>query len=579
MRKNIVVRCISVLMLATLLLTANAMAADGGSCGPALNWALDGQGTLTITGAGEMTSYPWDKAGVKKIVVKSGATSIIDRAFNRCTNLTEGVLPDSLTVIGSYAFSGCSSLKSMTVPKDVKRIESYTFKDCRLLSDVQLPSGLTFIGNYSFSGCETLKEIRIPGAVTAIGWYAFSGCRGLTETTIPAGVKQIGTSAFSNCTGLAKVTVLGTETSFAEGVCSGCNPTVYCYQGSTAETWAAKNGYKTVYLGAQPADVDVSVVLTRTGKNDPFEAVMDGTEYGVDAQFANGREFSGLSFKSAKPKIASVDKTTGKLTLNAAGKTTITASAIQSVQKGSKTVKKKVTASVALTVVDPTIPTQIAIDQGSSIEVFRGKPEVQLTVSAEPSGTADPAVTWKSSKPKIVKVASDGTLTLMKAGTAKITATSTKNKKVKATVTVKVTDLTIPTGVSIEAASNELAKGSSLQLNAVLSGVDAEVPAVSPVTWKTSNKKIAKVDSNGLVSGIKPGTVKITVTTKIAKKSDSITLTVVEGSGGQLEAAVTEEPAIEEPAAEGPGTDEPDEPEAMNDWYVDGGMPEQYEEF
>ena len=293
------------------------------------------------------------------------------------------------------------------------------------------------------------------------------------------------------------------------------------------------------------------------------------------------------TYKSAKKKIATIDAE-GKLTLLSAGKTTITVTAIQEIQKGKKIKKKKVTASIALTVIDPTIPTSISIDQGTACTIYLGKPDIQLKVSAQPVGTADDTVTWKSAKPKIVKVESDGTLTPIKAGSAKITATSTKNKKAKATITVTVVDLTVPAGITITNTETTLQVGNTLELKYKLERQDPEVEAVSAVTWKVNNKKVAKVAKDGTVTGLKFGTVTITATTTTGKKTAQITLTVVEGEGEAItplteeeplewaqpedevedpNEATPEEPDPEEPEAEEPETAEPTTDTEWNDWY------------
>ncbi|MBQ9361437.1 MAG: Ig-like domain-containing protein, partial [Lachnospiraceae bacterium] len=46
------------------------------------------------------------------------------------------------------------------------------------------------------------------------------------------------------------------------------------------------------------------------------------------------------------------------------------------------------------------------------------------------------------------------------------------------------------------------------------------------VTWKSSNKKVATVDKNGKVKGIKKGTATVTVTTKDGKKKAVCKVTV-----------------------------------------------------
>ena len=66
-------------------------------------WALDSEGTLTISGAGEMTNYsnysynssPWDNIckNIKKVKIKDGVTSIGDYSFLSCYNLTNVTSP------------------------------------------------------------------------------------------------------------------------------------------------------------------------------------------------------------------------------------------------------------------------------------------------------------------------------------------------------------------------------------------------------------------------------------------------------------------------------------------------------
>lgn len=64
--------------------------------------------------------------------------------------------------------------------------------------------------------------------------------------------------------------------------------------------------------------------------------------------------------------------------------------------------------------------------------------KLTLKVKKVTPSKASKAVTWKSSKKAVASVTKKGVVTAVSAGTAKITATSAKNKKVKATCTIKV---------------------------------------------------------------------------------------------------------------------------------------------
>jgi len=78
------------------------------------------------------------------------------------------------------------------------------------------------------------------------------------------------------------------------------------------------------------------------------------------------------------------------------------------------------------------------------------------------------------------------------------------------------------TGVSLPK-TKTVDKGKTVKLTP---GVKPSGAANKAVTWKSSNTGVAKVDANGVVSGIKGGTATITVTTVDGKKTAVCTVTV-----------------------------------------------------
>ena len=109
--------------------------------------------------------------------------------------VTELVIPDGVTSIGSSAFEGCSGLISVTFGENsqLTSIDSSAFEGCSGLTSVTFGenSQLTSIGLYAFDGCSGLTSIEIPSSVTSIGNEAFRGCDGLTisceATSKPSG--------------------------------------------------------------------------------------------------------------------------------------------------------------------------------------------------------------------------------------------------------------------------------------------------------------------------------------------------------------------------------------------------------
>ena len=87
-----------------------------GDCGANIKWALDTEGVLHIYGTGPMNtnngnpgSVPWSNYNydIKSVLLANGITSIERWSFYDCRNLTEIVIPDSVTSIGSSAFQWC----------------------------------------------------------------------------------------------------------------------------------------------------------------------------------------------------------------------------------------------------------------------------------------------------------------------------------------------------------------------------------------------------------------------------------------------------------------------------------------
>ena len=195
------------------------------------------------------------------------------------------------------------------------------------------------------------------------------------------------------------------------------------------------------------------------------------------------------SFKSSNTKVATVNKTTGKITAKAEGTTTI------KVTCGSLTETCKVTVKPVVTV------------SSSKLTAYKG---VSTTLKATVKGSSK-APTFKSSNTKVLTVnKTTGKITPKAAGKTTITVTC-GSAKTTCTVTVKNPTLTL----TKSSASISVKKTTTIKAKATPS---------KTIKYKSSNTKVATVNSKGVVKGIRKG--KATITLKSGNKKYNIKITV-----------------------------------------------------
>ena len=230
-----------------------------------------------------------------------------------------------------------------------------------------------------------------------------------------------------------------------------------------------------------------------------------------------------VSWQSANGQVVKVDSN-GKVTIIAAGETTIEAKA------GEKTftVQVKVAAAPQQPQQPQVIPVQSVTVTPASITAKVGDAAVQLTATVLPANATSPTVSWQSANEQVVKVDSNGKVTIIAAGETTIEA-----KAGEKTFTVQVKVAAAPQqpqqpqviqvqSVTVTPASITAKVGDApVQLSATVLPANATSPTVS---WQSANEQVVKVDSNGKVTIIAAG--ETTIEAKAGEKTFTIQVKV-----------------------------------------------------
>lgn len=238
-------RLMAVLLVLTLLVSGvpAVLAAESGTCGTDLSWSFD-EGTLTITGSGDMTDFPestmspWYhlREEILKISLPDGLTSVGSLAFYECKKLTAVVIPNSVTRIGDYAFANCTGIELLNLGSGVENIGECAFSDCYKVASLTLPKSLKTIGVKTFYRCESITTLTVPSSVTGIGTEAFGYCKALVTADIQAQLRTIPDLLFYGCDSLVSVKLPDSATGVGEYAFRGCDQLTTVYYDGEEKT-------------------------------------------------------------------------------------------------------------------------------------------------------------------------------------------------------------------------------------------------------------------------------------------------------------------------------------------------------
>ena len=167
-----------------------------------------------------LVSYPRGKSETS-YTVPATVKTVAPRAFSLASALSELAVAQGNADIKSvggalYSADGTKLIAvpraasgTFTVADGVTALESGAFEGCAQISEIILPASITEIPEYAFSGCSALTSLTMNGTVVKVKSYAFSACDALTTVNFK-GTQAQWASATAGAEGnapLTKVTV------------------------------------------------------------------------------------------------------------------------------------------------------------------------------------------------------------------------------------------------------------------------------------------------------------------------------------------------------------------------------------
>lgn len=156
---------------------------------------------------------------IKTVVLPSFITSLGERIFDRCEELTSVQYPDGLTAVGDMAFYYCTKLQLYDFPTSFEEIGNAAFAGTRL-GNVKFDKKVRLSAG-AFEG-STIVRLEMPFPPDSIHDLTFAYCSNLEEIFIGNGLKYLGDRAFGY-TPIKKAQLPETIEELAENVFYGCN--------------------------------------------------------------------------------------------------------------------------------------------------------------------------------------------------------------------------------------------------------------------------------------------------------------------------------------------------------------------
>lgn len=398
---------------------------------------------------------------VKKVIVSEGFKVLESSCFTSCESLESVTIPASCTIIEGSCFSSCKNLKEVIFKgNNIKEIGDMAFASIGS-AKIELPDDIETIGEWGFSNSQ-ITSLKLPKNLKTIKRYAFSGCKQMKSLSLPTNLETIKENAFYGFSSVSGELVIPKSVKEIGNSAFG-----YSY-GYTKIKFENPN----VTIGKRAFDLKTNMLV------------------GESIKLLDGLNFS---------NVVADDTTCVQVSKDGSIKALKEGYVIIKYYKDSSA-DECARITVTITKPDPKIATNINMDN-KNFKLYINQ-YLNVVAYVEPStAVATTTITYKSSDTSVATVDNKGFVTGKKAGSATITAITNNGKSVSTTVTV-LGDTVIVSALNLDKETITLKENSTSKITATVYPYYATNKTVK---WSSADSSIAKVDSNGNVTGIKPG--------------------------------------------------------------------------
>ena len=518
----------------------------------------------------EYSSFSYCK-NLKKIVIPDNVKYIDEDAFSNCQSIESIIIGNSVSSLENFVFGACKNLTNVYIGNNINSIKDKVFMNCDKLTNIYLFSDiLTVCGDLAIP--TTVSRIYVPNTqryenlfkdyytenliildelemeyIGQVPKFNFKNNVDGMDVSFDVNSIQIDAGKYSR-----EITVYFSNNEWSSSIEVPCkytitkapltviandaerqygdeNPDFTCtYFGfknnenenvlikkptiSTMATKESKAGmYDIIPTNAEAKNYTLSyergtLTINKADQSIVWEQVFDKAKVGEQIELlAKASSALDIKYSVSDESIAEIYTSNGKKYIDCLKEGEVV---IKANQSGNENYNEADRVTKHLVITKNIILANFISINTTNLSLNK-EDNFQLSVIISPENTTNKNVVWTSSDDVVATVDKNGLVTAIAVGEAIITATTIDSSNLSATCKVTVMP-TLAESITLDKTEISL---EAMQTATLVATILPELATNKAATWTSSDKAVATVDENGLVTAIAVGEAIITATT------------------------------------------------------------------